>query len=230
MSSSVDRRPAIAEATTSSLIRILRCRAELGRTLLSKHRKRAGRVRNKERIGSHVLLTRSWLHLLTPSLTVKRRQSLSEFDRTGGFLDHRISLSKDLFLHALISRKILNDASLLKIAKDNFRRWPKDWERSAWSWWIKEWRKVLNLSRQDICDVICEQSEYGLRLRVLSPLEDLLTQKERSRIEGAMSILPIRAMAKKHRLGSENKQRATMRDTEVRARRSPVRRAIKSKE
>jgi hypothetical protein len=185
--------------------------------LASKHRKRAGRVRNTKRPGSRVLLTRSWLGLLTPSLTIERRRSLSEFDRSGSFLDQRISSAIHLFIHALIARKMLKNASLLRIAKSNFRTWPKDWERSAWGWWVKEWRKVLELPRQDICDVICEQSEYGVRLRVLSPFEDFLTQEERSRIDGAMSIPPIRAMSK-NRLGSEKKQRSTMRGAQVRSR------------
>jgi hypothetical protein len=183
--------------------------------LASKHRKRAGRVRDTKRLGSRILLTRSWLRLLSPPLTVKRQRSLSEFDRTGSLLDHRISLSKNLFLHALIARKLLKDASLLRIAKGNFRRWPKDWESSAWGWWVKEWHEVLKLPRQDICDVICEQSEYGLRLRVLSPFEDLLTQEERSAVDEAMSIPPIRVMAN-NRLGSEKKQRATKRGARVR--------------
>ena len=81
-------------------------------------------------------------------------------------------------------------------------------ERSAWGWWVKEWRKVLELPRQDICDVICEQSEYALRLRVLSPLEELLTPEERSRVRVAMSIAPIRALTEK-RVGSAMKQRPT---------------------
>jgi hypothetical protein len=197
--------------------------------LASKHPKRPGRVRNTNRRRPHALLRRSWLYLLLPTLRGKRRRSLSEFERTGGMLDHRISSAKSLFRHAIIARKLLNNASLLKIAKDNFRQWPKDWEHSNWGWWVKEWRNVLKRPTQEICDVICEQSEYALRLRVITPFDDLLTQEELSSIDAAMSIPPIRGKLK-NRLGSDKTRRPRKRDARGPVRKSSARGVVESKE
>lgn len=92
--------------------------------------------------------------------------------------DHRRLDQRSLAMHQAVVEKIRRDPAIIEQALRNLARW----ETSAPGPWIKEWRSLLQGSRDELLGFMVEQSERADRLRQSSPFAGALSPLERRRI------------------------------------------------
>jgi len=87
----------------------------------------------------------------------------------------RISLE----LACCVAARLRQDPSLLQIGRDNLQRW-KRLNASAPSLLecYSEWEKILERPLEEICAILCSDSEESQRLRQNSPFAGLLSAQE----------------------------------------------------
>ena len=101
--------------------------------------------------------------------------------RTPAYSSHRILEARSLAMHCLIARKIDERPALLRVARQNLRRWKRRAGREKPSY-LGEWATLLEKPWPEVASVITELSERGARLRQSSPFAGVLTPAERRRI------------------------------------------------
>jgi len=89
---------------------------------------------------------------------------------THALIDDRI-----LALVSLCLEKLLNDPSLLALAKTSVSRWPEGRVK-------QEWLKLLNLPVPELKSVLLTDSEEAKRLRQSAPFGGMLQTAERMEI------------------------------------------------
>jgi transposase-like protein len=100
------------------------------------------------------------------------------------YSSHRLLEARSLAMHAVIAQKITRDASLLKIPRNNLKRWRARWSESVPAW-FEEWSQIMTRPWPEIAALITELSENAARLRQSSPFAGVLTPVERKRIYDA---------------------------------------------
>lgn len=100
--------------------------------------------------------------------------------------DHSRIDERSLALHRLVAAKLRADPDLLRIARDNLRRWRQasDGASSAW----QEWEQLLDGPGDQVERLLVERSERATRLRQSSPFCGILTDSERRRIYESHSV------------------------------------------
>lgn len=90
-----------------------------------------------------------------------------------------------LMLHRIVAEKmLLNEAEVLRIARNNLERWLKSEsfagnERFA----LLEWKEILEKSKpEEIRKIIIRDTDESQRLRSSSPFAGVLSEAERERI------------------------------------------------
>lgn len=83
---------------------------------------------------------------------------------------------RNLVAHGMIAEKLLRDPTVLKIARDNLRRWL---ESSGDTPAFKEWQDLLESDDQHaILVALLRVDEEGMRLRSSSPFASILNDLE----------------------------------------------------
>ena len=94
---------------------------------------------------------------------------------------HRILEARSLAMHCLVARKIEEKPELLRVARENLRRWRRKAGRKKPTY-LSEWEALLKKPWPELAAAITELSESGARLRQSSPFAGVLTPAERRRV------------------------------------------------
>jgi hypothetical protein len=90
-----------------------------------------------------------------------------------------------LMLHRVVAEKmLLNEAEVLRIARNNLERWLKS-ESFAGSerFALLEWKEILeNSTPEEIRKIITQDTDESQRLRSSSPFAGVLSEAEREKI------------------------------------------------
>lgn len=78
-----------------------------------------------------------------------------------------------------VAVRLRQQPELLRIAHENFARWTTlNANASSLLRCYAEWREILNLPLEEICDILSSDSEKARRLRQNSPFAGLLSARE----------------------------------------------------
>jgi hypothetical protein len=97
------------------------------------------------------------------------------------YSSHRLLEVRSLALHCWIARKISRDLALLRIPRENLRRWQSRHDGQP-PRYISEWSVILQQPWPVIAAFITSFSEKAIRLRQSSPFAGVLSPTERDRI------------------------------------------------
>lgn len=100
------------------------------------------------------------------------------------FSTHRLLDARSLALHCVIARRISANPALVKIARDNLRRWRQRQPGTA-PRYLDEWEEILAEPLPEIVAFITSFSDRAVQLRQSSPFAGVLTGEERNRIYDA---------------------------------------------
>lgn len=100
------------------------------------------------------------------------------------FSPHRVLEARSLALHCRIAQKIMEDPSVIGIARRNIEAWSRK-AVGAPPHYLAEWRHILEQPRPQVAAFLTEQSEKAARLRQSSPFAGVLSAAERKRIYDA---------------------------------------------
>jgi hypothetical protein len=100
------------------------------------------------------------------------------------YSDHRRLDMRSLAMHTLIARKIARNPDLLKVARDNLKRWRKRWGQQTPNWHT-EWKVILKRPWREIAALITDSGALATRLRQSSPFAGVLSPTERKGIHDA---------------------------------------------
>jgi hypothetical protein len=97
------------------------------------------------------------------------------------YSSHRLLEVRSLALHCQIARRISADPALLKIPRDNLRRWKAACTGPA-PRYLSEWSAILLKPWPVVASFITGFSDRAIRLRQSSPFAGILSPAERDRI------------------------------------------------
>lgn len=100
------------------------------------------------------------------------------------FSTHRVLEARSLALHCRIAQKIMEDPSVINIARRNIEAWSRKAVGES-PHYLVEWQRILEQPWPQVAALITEQSEKAARLRQSSPFAGVLSPSERKRIYDA---------------------------------------------
>lgn len=94
-------------------------------------------------------------------------------------VNHELQDKVSLELARCVAARLRESPELLGLARDNLARWTRlNSDAPALLRCYAEWREILELPVQDICDLLCAETAQGQRLRQNSPFAGVLSPAE----------------------------------------------------
>lgn len=102
-------------------------------------------------------------------------------------MTHEIHDAVGLELARRVAARLREAPSLMDLARANLERWSRqNAEAPALVRCYSEWREILSRPVEEVCAVLCADTEEGRRLRQNSPFAGVLSAREVWEIKAAM--------------------------------------------
>lgn len=78
-----------------------------------------------------------------------------------------------------VARRLRSDPQLINVARKNLANWmERNGDTPSLMRCYREWESILHRTLEEVCQVLCEESEEGQRLRRNSPFAGVLSPEE----------------------------------------------------
>ncbi|MEW6686100.1 MAG: hypothetical protein AB1393_07845 [Candidatus Edwardsbacteria bacterium] len=118
--------------------------------------------------------------------------------------DHMRIDERSIALHKAIAERIKSNPKLIRIAKENLKRWKEQYllEAEEIPPCLIEWEKILSRkSLEKILELLVSSGEEGRRLRQSSPFAGILPNRDRIKINESFTIGTYYSGRRKHQRG-----------------------------
>jgi len=115
--------------------------------------------------------------------------------------DHIRIDERSIALHEAIAECIRSNPKLIRIAKENLKRWKEQYlvDGTEIPSWLLEWEKIVSHeSLEKILELLVSPNEKAGRLRQSSPFAGILSNKDRTKIYESFTIGTYYSSRRKH--------------------------------
>lgn len=84
---------------------------------------------------------------------------------------------RSIAFHRLVAERLLQNPSLLDVARENLRRWNDKGGRS--SPYFAQWKEILDLPPEKVAEIIVSEEPQMVELRQSTPFCGILSPRER---------------------------------------------------